>query len=363
MQDLKVLGTAIATNQFIKNNSNSWSSLGFYLENPQLLPPPKGFYKELLEEWQNKLEYLGEFRTADGFGLSSTMRTLQEKLISVNYLQMAYFSYPEKKNMVLTDTALVNGLSFVKPILAKVSEFDSTLVGWPAYHEFLRKWVVKDLPSGLNKDSAYLAVLLTQAPGKTRDRLLYDLSLSQLNFARDSASRFAILQNASNLQDQRFLASLQQKNDVLNRLRMGQSAPLFKAHTYNNADVSLADLKGNFVAIDVWATWCGPCKTQSPIFERIAAKYKDYPIKFLALSVDENLNAWNRYMKTNTSQILQWRAFGLQEIRELYGVDAIPRFMLINPQGRFVNAQLPMPDDPNFEVLLRQALGLKAEEG
>jgi thiol-disulfide isomerase/thioredoxin len=144
---------------------------------------------------------------------------------------------------------------------------------------------------------------------------------------------------------------------------MGQSAPLFKAHTYDNSDVSLADLKGNFVAIDVWATWCGPCKTQSPIFERMAEKYKDQPIKFLALSVDENRNAWNKHMATNTSPILQWHAYGLQEIRDLYGVESIPRFMLIDPQGRFVNAQLPMPDDANFEVLLRQALGLKAEEG
>ena len=309
------------------------------------------------------MEYLGEFRTADGFGLGSTMRTLQEKLISVNYLQMAYFSYPEKRNLALTDTAIIDAFTIIKPILAKVSDFDSSLVGWPAYHEFLRKWVVKDFPAGLDKDSAYLAVLLTQAPGKTRDRLLYDLSVSQLNTARDSTSRSTIVRNASNLQDQRFLASLQQKNDMLNRLRMGQSAPLFKAHTYDKADVSLANLKRDFVAIDVWATWCGPCKTQSPIFERMAEKYKNQPIKFLALSADENLNAWNMHMKTNASQILQWRAFGLQEMRELYGVDAIPRFMLIDPQGRFVNAQLPMPDDANFEVLLRQALGLKAEKG
>jgi thiol-disulfide isomerase/thioredoxin len=363
LQDIKVMGTAIATNQFIRNNRNSWSSVGYYLENPQRLPAPPVFYNELLEEWQGKVEYLGAFRTADGFGLGSTMRKLQEKLISVNYLQMAYFSYPEKRNLALTDTALINAFTIIKPILAKVSDFDSSLVGWPAYHEFLRKWVVKDLAAGLDKDSAYLAILLTQAPGVTRDRLLYDLSVSQLNTARDSTSRSTILSNASNLQDQRFLASLQQKNDMLNRLRMGQSAPLFKAHTYDNADVSLADLKGNFVAIDVWATWCGPCKTQSPIFERMAEKYKDQPIKFLALSVDENRNAWNKHMATNTSPILQWHAYGLQEIRDLYGVESIPRFMLIDPQGRFVNAQLPMPDDANFEVLLRQALGLKAEEG
>lgn len=363
MQDIKVGGTAIATNQFLRNGDNNWSMLKYYLENPQMLPSPKGFYKDLLEEWEEKEKNISKFRTADGFGLNSTMRTLQEKLVAVEYLQMAWFDYPEKKNLSLNDTTVEKALALLQPILAKVSDFDSTLVGWPAYHEFLRKWLVKDLPVGLDKDSAYLAVLLKQAPGKTRDRLLYDLSVNQLSLARDSATRSAILRNASNLQDQRFLASMREKNDVLNRLRMGQAAPLFGAHTYDNTDVSLADLKGSFVAIDVWATWCGPCKKQSPIFERIASKYKDYPIRFLALSVDENRNDWNRYMASNASQILQWRADGMKEMSKLYGVDAIPRFILIDPQGRFVNAQLPMPDDANFELLIRQALGLKAEEG
>lgn len=51
------------------------------------------------------------------------------------------------------------------------------------------------------------------------------------------------------------------------------------------------------------------------------------------------------------------------ETYALYGLNAIPRFILIDPQGRFVNAELPMPDNPNFELLLRQALGLEKEEG
>jgi thiol-disulfide isomerase/thioredoxin len=363
LQEIKVRGTAIATNQYLKNNGSSWSRLQFYLENPQMLPAPTGFYKELVEEWKEKEGNINKFRTADGFGLSSTMRTLQQKLIAVNYLQMAYFDYPEKRNLALNDTSLKNAMSILKPILEKVSDFDSTLVGWPAYHEFFRKWVVRELPAGWDKDSAYLSALMKQKPGKTRDRLLYDLSVSRLNFARDSASRSGILRDASNLQDERYLTSLHKKVEVLNRLRMGQPAPVFSAHTFDNREVTLASLKGNYVAIDVWATWCGPCKKQSPLFERMAEKYKNHPIKFLALSVDENRNAWNRHMATNASQILQWRANGMREMGSLYGIDAIPRFMLIDPQGRFVNAQLPMPDDPNFEVLLRQALGLKAEEG
>ncbi len=363
LQKIKVMGTAIATNQYLRNSGSSSSRLSYYLFDPQMLPTPAFFYKELLEEWKEEEGNIKKFRTADGFGLSSTMRTLQEKLIAVKYLRMGYFDYPEKRNLALKDTVTANAISMLKPILAKVSDFDSSLVGWPEYHEFLRKWVVKELPAEFNKDSAYLAVLLSQEPGKTRDRLLYDLSVSRLDFARDSTTRSEILLDAANMQDDRFIASLQRKNELLNRVRMGQQAPVFRAHTLYNMDVSLASLKGSYVAIDVWATWCGPCKKQSPLFEKMAEKYKEYPIKFLALSIDENRNAWNSYIASNTSQILQWRANDMRKMDSLYGIDAIPRFMLIDPQGRFVNAQLPMPDNPNFEVLLRQALGLKPEEG
>jgi thiol-disulfide isomerase/thioredoxin len=171
------------------------------------------------------------------------------------------------------------------------------------------------------------------------------------------------MQLASNLQDPRFYDALAANNALLNRLRKGQQAPAFAAHTVDNQAVSLSDLRGRYVAIDVWATWCGPCRIQSPIFEKMAEKYKDQPITFLALSVDESLPAWLRHQQMNKGKAVQWRANGMQELSRLYGVDAIPRFLLIDPQGRFVNANMPIPSDANFEVLLRQALQLPAEEG
>ncbi len=363
LQQVQVLGTAIATNQYFNKQTPSWSGVWYNLQYPQTLSLPQEFYKGLVKEWQEKVTEVKKFRTVDGFGLSGNMQALKEKLISVEYLQMALFEYPVKKNLELKDTAIQKALPVLGPVLATIEPFDSTLSGWPSYSAFLRKWLVMDLPAELDKDSAYLAILLQRTPDKTRDRLLYDLSLSQLQTSRDSISRARILQHAFNLKDARFLESLQKENDLLNRLRLGQPAPLFTAYTYDNKPVSIDSLRGKYLAIDVWATWCGPCRTQSPIFERIAAKYKNDPIQFLALSVDEDRNAWNRHMVSNSSKILQWHADDIEGFSKMYGLDAIPRFILIDPQGRFINAQLPMPDNPNFELLLRQALGLKGEEG
>lgn len=364
LQRVKVLGTAIATNQFLRSGNNeSWSYLRYYLENPAMLPEPTPFYKELMDEWEKKRKAPGQMRTADGFGLSQNLRLLQEKLVTVDYISMALFDYPRIKNIRLEDSAHASARQLIQPLLNAIAPFDSTLVGWEKYHTFLNKWMVKDLPKELDKDSAYLAILLDKPSGKVRDQLLYDFLGNQLNLSRDSAARSGIMLQAANLQDRRFYNALAGTNELLNRLRKGQQAPLFAAHTLDDQSVSLTDLQGKYVAIDVWATWCGPCRTQSPIFEKIADKYKDQAITFLALSVDESLGAWQKYQQNNAGKVLQWRALGMQEMNNLYGVNAIPRFMLIDPQGRFVNAHMPMPSEANFEVLLRQALGLPAEEG
>jgi thiol-disulfide isomerase/thioredoxin len=364
LQSVKVLGTAIATNQFLRNGNNeTWSRLRYYLENPDRLPEPTTFYKELMDEWEEKREAPGKMRTADGFGLSDNLRILQEKLITVDYITMAVFDYPRLKNIKLEDSTYAAVRQLIQPLLKAIQPFDSTLVGWSKYHQFLNKWMVKDLPKELDKDSAYLSLLLAKPAGKVRDQLLFDFLDNQLRLSRDSAARGGIMQLASNLQDPRFYNALAANNALLNRLRKGQQAPPFVAHRADNQKVSLSDLRGKYVVIDVWATWCGPCRIQSPIFEKMAEKYKEQPITFLALSVDESLPAWQRHQQMNKSKVVQWRADGMQELSRLYGVDAIPRFLLIDPQGRFVNANMPMPSDANFEVLLRQALGLPAEEG
>jgi thiol-disulfide isomerase/thioredoxin len=364
LQKVKITGTGIANNQYMQNPGREFTMVGYFLSDDfKEGIEPSRFITRLLEEWEEDNKTLRQFKTADGFGLGPVMRSMQEKLIAVQYLDYAYFMYPAKFKVDADDPEWQKALKRVEPILRQVSDFDSSLVGWPQYHQFLRKWLVRDLPKGADKDSAYQQRLLQQPAGVTRDRLLFDLCNSRLELARDSASRASIMQDVALIANPKFRQSLEVKNNLLNRLRKGQPAPLFAAHLANDQSVSLASLRGQFVAVDVWATWCGPCRQQSPVFEKLAAKYKDQPITFIALSVDENRAAWDKFLAANNPKIAQWRAFSLAEIRQMYGVDAIPRFLLIDPDGNFVNAQMPMPTDANFEVLLRQALGLPAEEG
>ncbi len=114
--------------------------------------------------------------------------------------------------------------------------------------------------------------------------------------------------------------------------------------------------------LDVWATWCGPCKQESPYFEKIALKYKKQKVKFAAVSTDENIQKWYIAAKTKSKSVLQLHAFDLAAFSKDYDVVSIPRFILIDPNGNFVNAKMPSPSDPAFEMVLRKALQLPDEE-
>lgn len=363
MQEVKLSGSALATNRYLSERQESWSSVRYLLSVPMNLPEPEFFFKQLHDEWKKKVKRPGAFRTADGMGLSSRMQELQEKLITVEYLNMALYEYPSKKSFNRNDPAFAAATNRLRPLLERIQPFEPGLVGWSQYHNYLYNSLTGNLAAGQNKDSVYYNALLQQSAGKLQDRLLYDFATKQLEASRDSVSRAAILLSAAVIGDERLKQKLNEKGAVMNRIRRGQPAPALVAHTAANEPTGFAALKGKYIVVDVWATWCAPCKEESPIFERLAEKYKDAPVRFVALSIDDNRQAWERQVQNKRLPVLQWRVQDNNQFAALYGVTSIPRFLLLDVDGRFVNALMPRPSDPNFEKLLRQALQLQEEEG
>jgi thiol-disulfide isomerase/thioredoxin len=100
--------------------------------------------------------------------------------------------------------------------------------------------------------------------------------------------------------------------------------------------------------IDFWATWCAPCKKTSPIFEYQASRYKyQNEIVFLSANVDEDKNKWKLDIKNKKSSAVQWWIANRDALASI-GINGIPRFMIIDQEGKIYNANLPMPDDSNF---------------
>lgn len=100
--------------------------------------------------------------------------------------------------------------------------------------------------------------------------------------------------------------------------------------------LKLEDKKGKVVLVNLWATWCGPCRVEMPHLVELQNKYRDRGFEVIGLDVDpepaEKIQAFAKEMQLNYT--LGWADEAVQnEISKLAGVGAIPQSILINREG------------------------------
>jgi thiol-disulfide isomerase/thioredoxin len=138
-------------------------------------------------------------------------------------------------------------------------------------------------------------------------------------------------------------------------MKRGKPAPEIHTETLAGQPFLLSSLKKRFIVLDIWATWCGPCKKEAPYFKELAEKFTNENLAFVSLSIDEKKNDWKMQTLGNGSKVLQlWATNAGEELAKNYNVEFIPRFILIDDKGRIVNAQMPKPSDPEFENIIRK---------
>ncbi|HSC53398.1 MAG TPA: TlpA disulfide reductase family protein [Phnomibacter sp.] len=112
--------------------------------------------------------------------------------------------------------------------------------------------------------------------------------------------------------------------------------------------VSFKEFKGKVVLIDVWATWCGPCRAQFPFMKEVEKMYEhNENIVFVGISTDKvkDKQKWlNAIQKEGLPGIQLLDDFGMAFARK-YDIAAIPRFLLIDKQGRWIEVRCPKPED------------------
>lgn len=131
--------------------------------------------------------------------------------------------------------------------------------------------------------------------------------------------------------------------------------------SYPNIDgvkTSLSDLEGKVVVIDVWATWCAPCKKEAPYFHDLEKKYHGKDVAFISISLDENKEAWEKYMKKKKPEGMHLhapKAFASNLAKE-YQINAIPRFMVFDKAGKVVSVNAPRPSESILKEMIDSLL-------
>lgn len=107
----------------------------------------------------------------------------------------------------------------------------------------------------------------------------------------------------------------------------------------------LSEYKGKVMYIDVWATWCNPCKAISPNFEELAKEYEGKNIQFVAISIDKKVETWRKYMEQHGvhDNLEEWVCTDKAFI-DTYRITSIPRFLLIDKhfKARMTYAHKPI---------------------
>lgn len=152
-------------------------------------------------------------------------------------------------------------------------------------------------------------------------------------------------------------------------LPAGTPSPVFEDYeNYAGGTSSLSDFKGKYVYIDVWATWCGPCKVEIPFLKKLEEEFHGKNIEFISVSIDDDRTHKGSWDLANSD----WKAFVAE--KELggvqvwapagwkskfitdYKINGIPRFILVDPDGNIINASAPRPSNPKLREMLQEMI-------
>lgn len=129
------------------------------------------------------------------------------------------------------------------------------------------------------------------------------------------------------------LNDLRIKYDVLSP---GKMAPNWSLKSSDGKTYSLSDLKGKVVFLDVWATWCLPCIKEMPNILEYQKQYSN--ITFLFISIDKDLSQWKRFLNEHPENTAINLNSGNSDFEKLYRVSGVPRQILIDNEGKIIDA-------------------------
>lgn len=134
-------------------------------------------------------------------------------------------------------------------------------------------------------------------------------------------------------------------SDLLSYLKItevGALAPDFTQEDVKGKPVSLSSMRGKYVLIDFWASWCGPCRQENPNVVKAFNQFKDKNFTILGVSLDQNKNNWLKAIEkdqlqwTHVSDLGGWN----NSVGKLYQIRSIPQNFLLDPDGKIIARNL-----------------------
>ena len=267
---------------------------------------------------------------------------------------VSYFYIGKEQVRLESTDSLGNAVITGSPIDAEYNAFNK-FTGGPIMT--LTKRANAEFNSGTEEqkqDSLFL-----QAVDKRFRQRIKDMQTRELEYARKHPSSFFSLVALSELTNSKEAATanqpvfdsldmdlrnsyvgkdLEQRMNALTSIVPGSMAPDFTENDPNNKPLTLSSLRGRYVLVDFWASWCHPCRMENPNLVKQYQLYKDKGFQVLSVSLDDNADKWKDAIANDglpwlhVSDLHGWNNAACK----LYAIRAVPSSFLVDPQGKIV---------------------------
>ncbi|MBE6240554.1 MAG: TlpA family protein disulfide reductase [Bacteroidales bacterium] len=337
-----------------------------YLNNVKLLPLPDEDYALQFEEYKSRLadkekDALRLLKAGD-LSEEGEFLTMEEARIRYSY-GAALMMYPVGH--------MTGDMSYAPD---------------QAYYDHIATYVVED-ESLVNLDEylMFVAEAMHMLDAANRDvTAIYPKTVAQIKYAADHLTNAVVkeslihhitttyvdnfgvkdIDELNNLyyvyvKDPALQAIYQAKCERWDLSRPGRVSPNFRAVDIEGKEWTLLDFRGKYVYIDMWATWCGPCKQEMPYLKQLEKQFEDASIVFLGLSVDRDKSKWEEMVGSGNLTGVQLYLGTQSSFQEAYRAESIPRFILLDKDGVIISNDMSRPSDPETAETLNALEGIR----
>ena len=289
----------------------------------------------------------------------------QKNKISERFINMVY-SYFLYRYMFLSIKGFTNSKEKelsdrLKKIISEENTFNDSLINYcNSYRGFLRYYNEYLTTMRLNRkptESEEIMNADTSFRGKSRNHLLYSITSSILTKKVRNDTVINYFLKSCTDEDYTNIARtiITEKNIDKNEQK------ILIDNTGKSSSISyvIKQNKNKIVFIDFWASWCMPCMNEMSYSKTLSAKYKNLPVKFIYISMDDSKPSWKSTISNFKSFMDSTNSFILlnnfsSELAKKLQITTIPRYILIGKDGKVISADAPRPSDPKLKALLDQ---------
>ena len=325
---------------------------------------PKDYFVVPVDEFLLKIEKTRDavFELLEKSNLSLEDKIIEKRIIEYDYLQsynnyQKFYSYHKKVKANLPD-------DYYDPVINMDTDDDEIFRHSRAY----RNLIVENFRHSSKRELALDSTLTIIDFVKNKISNIKSIDI------REQFSSMLIRQmkeSNPNLDDDykrimsllltdRMKEKLTQRHKTAKESTSGAQAIDFNYENFNGGRTTLKDLSGKLLYIDVWATWCGPCIKEMPALKELVAHYAGKEIEFVSISIDHqsDYKKWRKMVpEKNVGGIHLYDNEGLNSsFMKAFSVGLIPRFMMIDREGKIITAHAPRPSDKGVKDFINKQL-------